>query len=264
MSAVRAVADLLDLTGRVAIVTGGAGLYGRHICEALGELGAQVVVASRALSECESTAQALVERGFAASAHALDLSDETSIQRLCDGVAAEKGSIDVLVNNAVHRSGGSIETATAEDWSATSDVNSRGLFLMCQHAGAHMAARGRGSIVNVGSIYGVVGADFSIYDGTAMTSPVSYAYDKAGMIGLTRYLASWYGGRGVRVNCLSPGGLRTADQDPTFVAAYERRVPIGRMAGPEDIKGPVGFLASDASAYITGVNLLVDGGWTAI
>lgn len=264
MSAVRAVSDLLDLTGRVAIVTGGAGLYGRHICEALAELGANVIVASRDLRECSSTANELVERGFVASGRALDLSNEASIQRLCDEVVAETGSIDVLVNNAVQRAGGSIETATADDWSATSDVNSRGLFLMCKHAGAHMAARERGSIVNVGSIYGVVGADFSIYDGTAMTSPVSYAYDKAGMVGLTRYLASWYGRQGVRVNCLSPGGLRTPDQDPTFVAAYERRVPIGRMAGPEDIKGPVAFLASDASAYITGVNLLVDGGWTTI
>jgi len=264
VTAVRAVKDLFDLTGRVAIVTGGAGLYGRHICEALAELGATIVVASRDLSECTSTADELVERGFIASARALDLADERSVQRLCDEVMAEAGSIDVLVNNAVHRSGGSIETATADDWSATSDVNSRGLFLMCKHTGAHMAARGHGSIVNIGSIYGVVGADFGIYEGTGMTSPISYAFDKAGMVGLTRYLASWYGRQGIRVNCLSPGGLRTPDQDPTFVESYERRVPIGRMAGPEDIKGPVAFLASDASAYVTGVNLLVDGGWTMI
>lgn len=264
MTRVRAVRDLFDLTDRVAIVTGGAGLYGRHICEGLAELGASVVVASRDVGECAAVADELVARGFIASARALDLSDESSIERLCDDVVAEFGAIHVLVNNAVHRSGGSIETASADDWSATSDVNSRGLFLMCKHAGAHMASKGRGSIVNIGSIYGVVGADFDIYEGTPMTSPISYSYDKAGMIGLTRYLASWYGRTGIRVNCLSPGGLQTPDQNPTFVAAYERRVPLGRMAGPEDIKGPVAFLASDASAYVTGANLMVDGGWTAI
>ena len=127
-----------------------------------------------------------------------------------------------------------------------------------------MVRRRQGAIVNIGSIYGMVGADFGVYEGTEMSSPAFYAFDKGGMITLTRHLASWLGRHGIRVNCLSPGGLRTADQPPAFVANYERRVPLGRMAGAEDIKAAVAFLASDAAQYVTGVNLPVDGGWTAI
>jgi NAD(P)-dependent dehydrogenase (short-subunit alcohol dehydrogenase family) len=260
----RTVAELLDLTGRVAVVTGGAGLYGRHIVTALGEVGAHVVVAARDIDACEALADELTRRGLAASARALDLSDEASIIALCDGVVAEHGAIDVLVNNAVARHGGTIDVTSVDEWRATSTVNSLGLFLMCKHASASMVSRRRGSIVNVASIYGIVGADFGIYDGTELTSPAFYAYDKGGMITLTRHLASWLGRHGIRVNCVSPGGLRTPDQPPSFVANYERRVPLHRLAGPEDIKGAVAFLASDAAQYVTGVNLPVDGGWTAI
>jgi NAD(P)-dependent dehydrogenase (short-subunit alcohol dehydrogenase family) len=179
-------------------------------------------------------------------------------------VLDDHGAVDVLVNNAVAREGGTIDTTTAEQWQATSTVNSLGLFLMCKHASVPMVARGRGVIVNVASIYGMVGADFGIYEGTDLTSPAFYAYDKGGMITLTRHLASWLGRHGVRVNCVSPGGLGDEDQPAAFVANYERRVPLHRLAGPEDIKGAVAFLASDASQYVTGVNLPVDGGWTAI
>lgn len=260
----RTVTELFDLRDRVVIVTGGAGLYGRHISEALAELGAHVVVASRDVAACREVADALSRRGLAASARSLDLAAEASIDALCADVVRDHGAIDVLVNNAVHRRGGTIDTTTAADWEATSAVNSLGLFLMCKHGSAPMVDRGRGVIVNVGSIYGVVGADFGIYDGTEVTSPAFYAYDKGGMIALTRHLASWLGPQGIRVNCVSPGGLGTDDQPAPFVAAYARRVPLGRLAGPEDIKAPVAFLASDASAYVTGINLPVDGGWTAI
>ena len=260
----RTVAQLFDLTGRVAVVTGGAGLYGRPIVDALAELGAHVVVASRDVDACRAAVGDVTERGLSASAHTLDLADEASVAALFTSVVEEFGAIDVLVNNAVHRSGGTIDTTTAEDWRSTSDVNSLGLFLMCKHAAEHMTSRGRGVIINVASIYGVVGAAFDIYDGTDMTSPASYAYDKGGMISFTRHLASWLGPNGVRVNCISPGGLRTPDQPVAFVEAYERRVPLARMAGLDDIKGAVAFLASDASTYVTGINLPVDGGWTAV
>lgn len=260
----RTVTELFDMTDRVVIVTGGAGLYGRHICAALAELGAHVVVASRDVAACREVADALTRRGLAATGRSLDLAVEASIGALCADVVRDHGGIDVLVNNAVLRSGGTIDTTMAADWQATSTVNSLGLFLMCKHASEPMVVRGHGVIVNVGSIYGMVGADFGIYDGTAITSPASYAYDKGGMIALTRHLASWLGPQGIRVNCVSPGGLGTDDQPAPFVAAYERRVPLGRLAGPEDIKAPVAFLASDASAYVTGINLPVDGGWTAI
>jgi NAD(P)-dependent dehydrogenase (short-subunit alcohol dehydrogenase family) len=248
----------------VAVVSGGAGLYGRPIVGALAELGAHVVVASRDVDACRAVVDDLTERGLAASARGLDLADEGSIAALFTSVVSEMGAIDVLVNNAVHRAGATIDATTAQDWRSTTDVNSLGLFLMCKHAAEHMTARGKGVIINVASIYGVVGAAFDIYEGTDMTSPASYAYDKGGMISFTRHLASWLGSSGVRVNCISPGGLRTPDQPTAFVDAYERRVPLARMAELDDIKGAVAFLASDASEYVTGINLPVDGGWTAV
>ncbi len=256
--------QLFDLSGQVAVVTGGAGLYGRHIVAALAELGAHVVVAARDVEACGALASELIEQGWAASARPLDLADESSIAAFWTGVLDDHGAVDVLVNNAVARDGGTIDVTTAEQWRATSTVNSLGLFLMCKHASVPMVARGRGVIVNVASIYGMVGADFGIYEGTDLSSPAFYAYDKGGMITLTRHLASWLGRHGVRVNCVSPGGLSDDDQPAAFVANYERRVPLHRLAGPEDIKGAVAFLASDASQYVTGVNLPVDGGWTAI
>ena len=263
MSDGRDVRDLYDLTGRVAIVTGGAGLYGRHICAALAQAGAHVVVASRDLASCQEAAGQLRADGLSASAHALDQSDEESILGLRDDVVAAHGRIDVLVNGSVHRQGGDPAGTGAADWAATSRVNSTGLFLISRYVGEQMAAQRRGSIVNIGSIYGVVGPTFDIYAGTPMTSPAFYAFDKGGMVNLTRYLACYYGPSGVRVNCLSPGGLGTPDQPAEFVTAYSARTPLGRLAGPDDIKGPVLFLASDASAYVTGANLMVDGGWTA-
>lgn len=259
----RTIASLYDLTGRVAIVTGGAGLYGRHMCRALAEAGAHVVVTSRDVAACEHAAALLRAEGHLASAHRLDQADEASIVELRDSVVKQLGRIDVLVNGSVHRQGGDPDRTTAEDWAATSQVNSTGFFLVTKHIGEQMVAQRSGSIVNIGSIYGVVGPTFDIYAGTAMTSPAFYAFDKGGMVNLTRYLACFYAPHGVRVNCLSPGGLATPDQPASFVEAYCARTPMGRLAGPDDIKGPVLFLASDASCYVTGVNLMVDGGWTA-
>jgi NAD(P)-dependent dehydrogenase (short-subunit alcohol dehydrogenase family) len=253
---------LFDLAGRVAVVTGGAGLYGRHISTALADAGAHVVVASRDFAACSALAHELVDAGFRASAHALDLSSEDSIVAARDDIVADLGHVDVLVNASVHRQGGGVGSSTPDDWEMTSRVNATGLFLSTRAFGEHMADRGTGSVINIGSIYGVVGPDFTIYGSTGMTTPAFYAYDKGGMVSLTRYFATYYGSRGVRVNCISAGGLET-DQPAEFIAAYCARTPLGRMAGPEDIKGAVVFLAADASAYVTGVNLMVDGGWTA-
>ncbi len=263
MTEARSITSLYDLAGRVALVTGGAGLYGRHMCRALAEAGAHVVITSRDLAACDAAAQELRAEGHRATAHRLDQADESSIVELRDDIVASLGRIDVLVNGSVHRQGSDPDRTTAQDWAATSEVNSTGLFLITKYIGEQMVAQGSGSIVNIGSIYGVVGPTFDIYAGTPMTSPAFYAFDKGGMVNLTRYLACYYAPHGVRVNCLSPGGLATPDQPEAFVRAYSARTPLGRLAGPDDIKGPVLFLASDASAYITGVNLMVDGGWTA-
>jgi NAD(P)-dependent dehydrogenase (short-subunit alcohol dehydrogenase family) len=256
------VMDLFRLDGRVAVVTGGAGLYGTQISTALAEAGARVVIAARRLHRCQELAARLVARGLQAEAMPLDLTDEQTIVALRDRLVAGMGSVDVLINNAVHRQGSDPGGTSREDWEATSRVNSTGLFLMCKHFGEQMARQGRGSIVNIASIYGVVGPDFDVYGDTGMTSPAFYAYDKGGMVNLTRYLATCYAPHGVRVNAISPGGLLSG-QPEEFVRNYSRRTPLGRMAGPNDLKGAVVFLASDASAYVTGTNLLVDGGWTA-
>ena len=254
---------MFSLTGHVAIITGGAGLYGRHIAQALAEAGAHVVLAARGIDACEETAEQLRSQGLEASALPLDLTREDSIRALRDDVVRSHGRIDVLVNNAVARAGGDMSHTTREQWTATSTVNSTGLFLVTRDVGEQMMAQRSGSIINIASIYGVVGPDFSLYGDTGMTNPAFYAYDKGGMISFTRYLAAFYAPAGIRVNCLSPGGLATPDQPAEFVRNYAARVPLGRLAGADDIKGPVVFLASAASAYVTGVNIPVDGGWTA-
>ncbi len=255
--------DLFSLRGRVALVTGGAGRYGALISEALAEAGAIVIVGSRNLKRCEETAGGLRAVGLEAAAIALDLSSPTSIEQGSEIVESRWGRVDVLFNTAVARAGGHADTMTGSDWDATLAVNARGLFLISQRVGLRMAQRGSGSIVNVASIHGVVSPDFQIYGSTGWTSPANYAFEKGGMIQLTRYLAVLLAPHNVRVNCLSPGGLYAPSMPEEFVTNYSRRTPLGRLVGPDDIKGAAVFLASDASAYMTGQNLVVDGGYTA-
>ena len=252
-----------SLAGKVAIVSGGAGLYGRHISQALASVGAHVAIAARTVQACQEAATELVDAGLAASAHALDLRSQESITTLRDEVVRTYGTIDILVNNAVARGGGDMAHTTADQWAASSEVNSLGLFLMSQACGEQMIAQHSGVIINIASIYGMVGPDFSIYGNTGMTNPAFYAYDKGGMINFTRYLAAFYGPHGIRANCLSPGGLFSGQPDE-FVTNYQSKALLGRLAGPEDIKGPIVFLASAASEYVTGANIPVDGGWTAV
>jgi NAD(P)-dependent dehydrogenase (short-subunit alcohol dehydrogenase family) len=253
---------LFDLSGRTALVTGGGGLYGRPISTALAEAGAHVVIASRGVSRCEELAAELRHMGLQASGAQLDLADEASIDRLTEELGARFGRIDILVNAAVHRQGLDTKRTDSADWQATSRVNSLGLFLITKACLELMLPNSSGSIINIASIYGVVGPDFPIYGATGMTSPAFYSYDKGGMIAFTRYLACEYGPNGIRVNSISPGGLFD-EQPEEFIRNYTARTPLGRMASADDIKGAVVFLASDASAYVTGTNLMVDGGWTA-
>lgn len=253
---------LFDLSGRIALVTGGGGLYGRPISTALAEAGAHVVVASRDLGRCEQLAAQLRSSGHEATSLTLDLAEEASINRLQEELDARFGRLDVLVNGAVHRQGLDTIRTQRADWEATSRINSLGLFLVTKACVELMLRHSSGSIINIASIYGVVGPDFPIYGATGMTSPAFYSYDKGGMIAFTRYLACEYGPRGIRVNSISPGGLFD-EQPEEFVRNYIARTPLGRMATADDVKGAIVFLASDASAFVTGVNLMVDGGWTA-
>jgi NAD(P)-dependent dehydrogenase (short-subunit alcohol dehydrogenase family) len=255
------VRQMLDLTGRVALVTGGYGIYGAPISEALAEAGAHVVVASRSLESCAAMARALSERNLQASAETYDQGDEASILALRDRLLARFGEVPILVNNSVGRSMRAYSD-DLEGWSASMQVNATGLFAISRAFLDPMMAAGRGAIVNIGSIQSVAAPDFANYAGTSMTTPPDYHFHKHGMIGLTRYLAAWGGPRGVRVNAILPGGFQTAQHREPFISQYCRRVFLGRMARHDDIKGAVVFLASDAAAYITGQSLAVDGGYT--
>lgn len=256
--------QLFRLDGKVAMVSGGAGIYGRHIVRALAEAGASVVVASRDAARCSEFASLMAAEGLRVFSDNFDMSVEAEVRELCARILARHGRLDILFNNAVGRAGGDLRHTTLADWEASMKVNASGLFLACKIFSEPMQEQRSGSIVNIASIYGMVGPDFSIYEGTGVSNPVNYAFAKGGMINLTRYLASFLAPYGVRVNCLSPGGFYTQDMPETFVRNYRKQVPLGRMAEPDDIKGPAVFLASEAARYVTGQNLAVDGGWTAI
>lgn len=253
---------MFELDGRVALVTGGAGLIGETVCEALTEQGARV-----ALVEPNETygREAADRLGPDATFYRADVTDERSVTTLFDEVTTDYDRLDVLVNCAYPRNeayGRPFEEVTYDDWRENVLDHLGGYYLTSRAAGLVMADRdGGGSIVNLGSIYGTCAPDFSVYEGLDMTSPVEYAAIKGGIINFTRYLASYLGRDGVRANVVSPGGVFD-DQPEPFVERYEARTLLGRMAEPADIAGAVAYLTSDAAAYVTGQNLVVDGGWT--
>jgi NAD(P)-dependent dehydrogenase (short-subunit alcohol dehydrogenase family) len=255
------VLESFSLKGRVAVMTGGAGLFGRQVAEALAEAGAKTFMASRDMERLEAHAATFRAAGLDVTALPLDQGKPKSINDLLERVVASAGTVDVLVNNAVLRPMKSWD-GSAEEFARSMDVNATGVFMMTRTFGEFMASRGRGSIINVASIQGVVGPDFTLYEGLGWETPPDYFFHKGGMVQLTRFAAARLGPRGVRVNTVSPGGF-FADQDPTFVQRYNARTFLGRMANNTDLKGAIVFLASDASAYVTGANLMVDGGYTA-
>lgn len=243
------------------MLTGGAGLYGRGLATSLARAGATLILASRNLADLERVAAAENSAGGNVSALAFDQSQEASILRLRDQVKERWGAPDGLVNNAVARPMKSPDAPLA-DWEASMRTNATGLFALTRAFGDLMAANGRGSIVNVGSIQGMVGPDYALYEGLNMHAIPDYFFHKAGMVNLTRFFAARYGPRGVRVNCVSPGGFLSG-QPQAFVERYAARTFLRRMADDTDLGGPIVFLLSDAARYITGANLPVDGGYTA-
>jgi NAD(P)-dependent dehydrogenase (short-subunit alcohol dehydrogenase family) len=267
-----------SLAGRVAVVTGAAGLLGRQHCRALVDAGATVVATDLDEAACASVVRELEGEGRrGVHAIAADITDGASLAALRDATLRLGDHIDVLVNNAANNDkvgdgAGDVmrfENYPVEAFRRSLEVNVTGTFLACQVLGTEMARRGKGSIINIASTYGVVGPDQRIYrraDGSQSfwKSPV-YPTSKGAVLAFTRFLATAWADRGVRVNSLSPGGVgqENAGQDPTFVANYSARTPLGRMARPNEMRGAILFLASDASSYMTGGNLVVDGGWTA-
>ncbi|MDD5704499.1 MAG: SDR family oxidoreductase [Kiritimatiellae bacterium] len=257
------VLGTFSLKDKAALLTGGAGLYGRQIVAALAEAGADTYIASRDVKALEAVADDHRKKGRLVTALKLDQGEEASILALRDEILKRAGRIDVLVNNAVLRPMKEGYRDTADAFAESMRVNATGLFLVTRAIGDVMAQQGNGSIVNVGSIQGMVGPDPTIYRGTDMSGWYpDYFFHKGGMVNFTRFVASYYGAKGVRCNCISPGGF-FAGQPESFVRQYSERTFLGRMAGESDLKGIVVLLASDASAYITGANIPVDGGYTA-
>src|SRR5690625_598001 len=260
--------ELFDMTGSIAIVPGGSGLYGKYISSSIAEAGANVIIASRNKAACELTARTIVGEGFKAEGMKLDLSQERSIVEFVQNVISKYGKIDVLVNNAASRKGmKNLEDLSKIDWEEAQVINSTGLMLITREVVKKMVSQGKGNILNIGSIQGAVGPNFEVYGNTGMTSPLNYTYDKWGMVGFTKWLSNFYAKKGIRVNCISPGGfgpgVEAMEGNEEFRDNYKKLTPMNRFASENDIKGPVLFLVSDASSYVTGHNLIVDGGWTS-
>lgn len=259
--------SLFSLEGKVAIVTGGRGLYGSGISRGLCEMGATVVIASRSGEKCEEFARELQADGYAACGMALDLENDGSIAAFVQQVVTRFGKIDILVNNAVDRRNmTSLDAATRQKLQDSVSVNLNGQILLSQAVIPHMIARQGGSIINISSMRGLDCPHFPIYPESMGDQPVNYTTEKWAMVGLTKYMAGRYGKHHIRVNCVAPGGfnpglMEDAEKKP-FVDAYIENCPLGCFANEDDIKGPVIFLASDAANYVTGATLVMDGGWT--
>ncbi len=251
-----------SLTGRVALVTGGAGRLGRSICRGLAEAGAHVLVNGRDAAKAETFAAEL--RNIKLTAEALPF-DVTDFARAAS-IVAKLPRLDIIVNNASPIQTGTIETATVSDFATAAAGIVQPAFALTQAALPLLRTRG-GSIVNVASMYGIVSPDPSIYGTSGSNNPPQYGAAKAGLLQLTRYLACHLAGDGIRVNAVSPGPFPDRDtlasKQPGFLEALERKVPMRRVGRPDEVAGAVVFLASDAASYVTGANIPVDGGWTA-
>lgn len=258
------VKEMLDLTDKVAVVSGGRGLYGSAISEGLAEAGATVLIASRNEEACQAYAETLTQRGLRAHGMALDMASDDSIAAFTARAIEEQGAIDVLVNNAVTREGyADLDDVKRTEINHTMDVNVAGTMMLTQAVVAHMKERRRGSIINIASIQGLMGPHFPYYE-EGQSSPVGYTFEKWGLVGFTKWLCAYYGPYGIRANCISPGGYdpELEQARPTFYKTYAEHTPLQKWAEFDDIKGPVVFLASEATRYVTGANIPMDGGFT--
>jgi NAD(P)-dependent dehydrogenase (short-subunit alcohol dehydrogenase family) len=265
----RSLQQLMNLKGRVVLITGGAGHLGRAMGEGLAELGMSVVVHDINADGATAAAEALSKaHGVETLPLVADLADEKRTRGMIDEVNRRFGRLDVLINDAAfvgtsNLSGWAVPFAEQgmEAWRACLDVNLTAPFVLSQAATPLLAASGHGSIINIVSIYGLLGPDWRLYDGTAMGNPAAYGATKGGLAQLTRWLATTLAPK-VRVNAIAAGGVARG-QNPSFTDQYVSRTPMQRMATEEDFKGAAAYLASDLSAYVTGQVLAVDGGWTA-
>ena len=258
------ILDRFSLKGKVALLTGGAGLYGKQITEALSQAGAVTCIASRNLESLQEVAQHYTN----VHPFAMDLENEDSIRQTVADIIEKFGKIDILVNNAVTRCACSSWELSMDDFDKSLRINASALFLLTRLAAEDMKKRHEGSIINVGSYMGMRGLNMTNYAGTDMYASLSwpspaYFYEKGGMLNFTRFAASVLGREGIRVNCISPGGLLDQSHQERFIQQYSANTFLGRLANETDLQGVIVFLASAASLYITGVNIPVDGGYTA-
>jgi NAD(P)-dependent dehydrogenase (short-subunit alcohol dehydrogenase family) len=244
-----------NLNGKVIIITGGNGLIGKSI---VNKIISENAICINADLHNQTTGDL--------SNVICDVTNDKSIDNTINLVLEKYGKIDGLVNNAYPRTedwGEKFEKISIDSWKSNIDMQLNSVFVFCQKVLPHMVLNKNGSIVNIGSIYGTVGPDFNVYNNTDLTMPAAYSAIKGGVINFTRYLSSYYGKNKIRINCVSPGGIFN-NQPIEFVKNYENKVPMKRMGTPDDISPAVSFLLSDDSSYITGQNLIIDGGWTTI
>ena len=274
------IQEKFDLTGQVAVVTGGVGLLGSEFCRTLAEAGAAVIVVDLNGEAAAKVADSLTNAGYRSMGVQTDITRPESVAAMVEKTVATFGRLDILVNSAALDpkfdpdavskgiAPGSFEEYPLEQWNAALNVNLTGMFLVTQACVKQMIAQDKkGSIINICSTYGLNGPDQRIYrkaDGSQPAyKPVYYTVTKAGVLGFTKYLSAYYMGTEIRVNALTPGGVFN-NHDETFVKNYAAKTILGRMAHKDEMNGALLFLASDASSYMTGNNLVVDGGWTTI
>jgi NAD(P)-dependent dehydrogenase (short-subunit alcohol dehydrogenase family) len=272
------ILDKFNLAGKVAVVTGAAGLLGKEFCRTLAEAEASVVVVDLNADGALNVATDLTAAGYSAQAVPTDITNPESVDSLVESMLKEFGRLDILVNCAALDpkfdtdafakgiTPGSFEDYPLDQWNAALKVNLTGMFLVTQACVKPMLSQGKkGSIINICSTYGLNGPDQKIYikEGKRLAfKPVYYTVTKAGVMGFTKYLAAYYMDSEIRVNALTPGGVYN-NHDETFVSNYSAKTILGRMAHKDEMNGALLFLASDASSYMTGSNVVVDGGWTA-
>ena len=258
------IQKLFDLTGRVALITGGSGYLGQSLSRALAEAGATVVIGSRDRNRAQSIANELpTSGGVMHRGVALDQLNEASLNEGFDAAVTAAGHVDILINNGQQGHALDLTNVTAEAFNKDLQ-NATGYFLLARRLRDHVVGRNvPGSIVMIGSMYGVVGSYPDAYEGICAASPVQYHTLKGGIVHMTRHLAVYWARDSVRVNCLSPGPFPSEKAPLQMVERLKLKSPTGRMGEPHELKGPLLMLVSDAGSYITGQNLLVDGGWTA-
>jgi NAD(P)-dependent dehydrogenase (short-subunit alcohol dehydrogenase family) len=264
--------NLFSVEGKVIAIIGATGILGAQYVKYLSSLGATVIIGDVDFSRCEDLSEQVKDLGYESSPIKIDNTDEASIINFFSGIKSSLGKLDVLINNAQVKPEGfyaPFESYSKETLYEVVDGNLIGVTLACREACKIFLDQGSGVIVNIASVYGITAADQRIYDGVKniyypdekFSSPVSYAISKAGVVQLTRYLSSYYREQNIRVNCLTPGGVFD-DHDDTFNKQYSYRTTLGRMADKDEYSGAILFLCSDASSYMSGANLIIDGGWT--